>query len=297
MMVSNRSSVFGLLAWQWRNSLLFVATGALAQAIYLIPRWTHLSLPPTPIAVIGGAIGIFVSFRSNHGYARWWEGRQLWGRLINNARDLGSFAVATLPPSLAREVVHRQIAFAHALRCSLREQDPLRDADLVAFTSAAERAGLVGDRNPAFALLHAQRVAFTRAADEGGLSDLRLQTVDRILGNLHDVQGGCERIKKTPFPRGYGFIAERLILAFGCLLPFALVRDLGWFTIPMNLLVCSGFSLISEAGRVLEDPFTMFWNGLPLGAMSKTIEINLRQRLGDEDVPALPTPDANGILM
>ena len=111
MMVSNRSSVFGLLAWQWRNSLLFVATGALAQAIYLIPRWTHLSLPPTPIAVIGGAIGIFVSFRSNHGYARWWEGRQLWGRLINNARDLGSFAVATLPPALAREVVHRQIAF------------------------------------------------------------------------------------------------------------------------------------------------------------------------------------------
>jgi putative membrane protein len=69
MMVSNRSPVFGLLAWQWRNSLLFVATGALAQAIYLIPRWTHLSLPPTPIAVIGGAIGIFVSFRSNHGYA------------------------------------------------------------------------------------------------------------------------------------------------------------------------------------------------------------------------------------
>jgi putative membrane protein len=65
----------------------------------------------------------------------------------------------------------------------------------------------------------------------------------------------------------------------------------------MNLLVCSGFSLISEAGRVLEDPFTMFWNGLPLGAMSKTIEINLRQRLGDEDVPAQPTPDANGILM
>ena len=140
MMVSNRSSVFGLLAWQWRNSLLFVATGALAQAIYLIPRWTHLSLPPTPISVVGGAIGIFVSFRSNHGYARWWEGRQLWGRLINNARDLGSFAVATLPPSLAREVVHRQIAFAHALRCVLR------DAATGRLHGASETATTAGSR-------------------------------------------------------------------------------------------------------------------------------------------------------
>ena len=297
MMVGNRISLVGLLAWQWRNSLLFVATGALAQALHIGPRWTHLTLPSTPIAVVGGAIGIFVSFRTNHGYARWWEGRQLWGRLINNARDLGSLAVATLPPHLARSVVRRQIAFAHVLRCTLRDEDALLDADVVAFTDAAERASLATERNAPYALLHEQRVAITRASDDGALSDLRLQSFDRLLGNLHDVQGGCERIKKTPFPRGYSFIAERLILAFGCLLPFVMVRDLGWFTVPMNLLVCSSFSLISEAGRVLEDPFTVFWNALPLGAMSKTVEINLRQRLGESDVPPLPQADAKGILM
>ena len=167
----------------------------------------------------------------------------------------------------------------------------------MAFLDEPERAALTTERNVPFALLHAQRVALTNAADAGALSDLRLQSFDRVLGNLHDAQGGCERIKNTPFPRGYGFIAERLVLAFGCLLPFALVRDLGWLTVPMNLLVCSSFSLIGEAGRVLEDPFTMFWNGLPLSALSKTIEINLRQRLGEVDVPALPQPDERGILM
>lgn len=297
MMVSNRSTVFGLLSWQWRNSLLFLVTGALAQLLHVGLGWTYLVLPSTPIAVVGGAIGIFVSFRSNHGYARWWEGRQLWGRLINNARDLGSLAVATLAPDAARAVVRRQVAHAHVLRCALREQDPWADPDVAAFVDADERAALAGDRNPGFALLHAQRVAVTRLADAGALAELRLQSFDRLLGNLHEVQGGCERLKKTPFPRGYGFIADRLILAFGCLLPFALVRDLGWVTVPMNLLVCSSFSLIGEAGRVLEDPFTMFWNGLPLGAMSKTIEINLRQRLGEADVPPLPGPDARGILM
>ncbi len=297
MMVSNRSSVFRLLAWQWRNTLLFTFAGVLAHLLHVGPQWTHLVLPSAPVGVIGGAIGIFVSFRTNHGYARWWEGRQLWGRLINNARDLGSLAVASLPPEVARATVRRQIAFAHALRCVLRDADPLLDPEVIAFTDEAERTALRAERNVPFAMLHNLRAALIQVADDGALSDLRLQTFDRIVGNLHDVQGGCERLKKTPFPRGYSFIAERLILAFGCLLPFVLVRDLGWLTAPMNLLVCSGFSLISEAGRVLEDPFTMFWNGLPLSAMSKTVEINLRQRLGETDVPALPQPDAHGILM
>lgn len=297
MMVNNRGSLLGLLAWQWRYSLEFLAAGAIAPVLHCGFHFTHLALPPTPIAVVGGAIGIFTSFRTNHCYSRWWEGRQLWGRLINNSRDLASLAVAALPPDEARALVRRQIAFAHVLRCSLRDHDTFADPEVLASTSESERADLTRERNPAYALLHAQRVAVTRAADEGRLTELRLQAFDRILANLHDVQGGCERIKRTPFPKGYGFISERLILAFAFLLPFALVRDLGWISIPMNLLVCLSFALINEAGRVLEDPFTMFFNGLPLSAMCRTIEVNLRQRLGDTEVPPMLQPDERGILM
>jgi ion channel-forming bestrophin family protein len=70
-----------------------------------------------------------------------------------------------------------------------------------------------------------------------------------------------------------------------------------WFTIPISVLVCASFLLISEVGRVLEDPFTMFWPALPLSALATTIEINLREQLGETDLPALPRPDARGILM
>jgi putative membrane protein len=81
------------------------------------------------------------------------------------------------------------------------------------------------------------------------------------------------------------------------MLPFGLVESLDWVSVPMNLLVCGAFAMISEVGRVLEDPFTLFWNGLPLAALSKTIEVNLRQRVGEADVPAIPKPDARGVLM
>lgn len=73
--------------------------------------------------------------------------------------------------------------------------------------------------------------------------------------------------------------------------------DLHVFAIPISVLVCMAFTLINEAGRVLEDPFSMFWNGLPLFAMSRTIENDLRSRMGDRDLEPLPVPDAHGILM
>ena len=65
----------------------------------------------------------------------------------------------------------------------------------------------------------------------------------------------------------------------------------------MNLLVCIGFFLIAEAGRVLEDPFTMFFNGLPLSAISRMIDVNARQRIGETDLPPMITPGDNGVLM
>jgi putative membrane protein len=136
-----------------------------------------------------------------------------------------------------------------------------------------------------------------RLADRGVLDTFRLQSLDRSIATLLDVQGGCERIKRTPFPPGYGFLATRLIQLYSLLLPMALVDDLGWIAIPVTLAVCLGFTLISEVGRVLEDPFTMFWPALPLSALSTTIEINLRERLGETDVPPMPKPNDRGILM
>ncbi|CAN5120955.1 bestrophin family protein [soil metagenome] len=297
MMVTFKSSVFALLAWQWQRALLFFGAGALAEVLHGVFHWNRLVLPAMPLAVIGGAIGIFVSFRTNSCYARWWEGRQLWGRVVNASRQLASQVVASLPKEEATQVIRLQIAYVHVLRCSLRDQDPWADDRVLAWTDPADRAAWKGDRNLASTILHRQREILVSVANVGKLAELRLLAMDQSQAVLLDAQGGCERIKKTPFPRGYAYISDRLIIAFGVLLPFAMVKDLDWITLPINLLVCGAFALISEAGRVLEDPFTLFYNGLPLAALSTTIELNLRQRLGERDVPPLPVPNERGILM
>jgi putative membrane protein len=301
MMVSNRGSVLRLIAWQWRNVALFALASSVVAVVHFY-FWPGAKIPSLPLAVVGGALGIFVSFRTNSAYGRWWEGRQLWGRLVNVSRTLCSQALAYLPQegegrALAESIVRRHIAYVHALRAVLRAQDILADEDFTRVLSEGERGSLKKESNVNHPLCHRNVEDVAQALRRGFIDTNQLLAFDESLRIVMDVQGGCERIKKTPLPRGYAFIAERLIWAFSALFPLATVSELGWFVIPVSVLVCLAFALISEAGRVLEDPFTMFWNGLPLMALSRTIEVNLRQRLGDDDLPPIPVPDARGVLM
>lgn len=299
MFVNNRGSIINLLGWQWKNVALFLGAGLIAAVVHHYAAGFFPKLSAIPIGIMGGAIGIFVSFRTNSAYQRWWEGRGLWGRLINNSRHFATQALVYLDqrPEVARALVRRQIGYAHLLRCRLRDQDALADADVKEFLSAEELAALEGDSNQAYALVHIQMQTLFKLAREGVIDPEILRSFDETIRQFLDVQGGCERIKKTPFPRGYTFISERLIMALGLLLPWGLFPDMGFWAVPLSALVCLSFALIGEAGRVLEDPFTMFWPALPLSALAKTIEINLRQRLGETDLPPLPVANARGVLM
>ncbi|MEM9068004.1 MAG: bestrophin family ion channel [Myxococcota bacterium] len=302
MLVDNRGSVVRLLLWQWRNVLIFIISGTVVATMRIVLEWEWLQLPIVPMSIVGAALGIFVSFRTNSAYDRWWEGRKLWGRMINTSRHFAT-EVLTLIPSEGGEVsevqltlVMRHVAYVHALRVLLRLQDPNKDADLQRTLRDDEKAW-TAQSNLTHALLHEQQRTLAALADKGTIGEMRLHSMDLSIAKLLDIQGGCERIKKTPLPRGYGFIAERLILAFGILFPITLAHQLGWVVIPVNVLVCLSFALISEAGRVLEDPFNMFWNGLPLTQISRMIEVNVRERMGDTDLVPIPKPDENGILM
>jgi putative membrane protein len=300
--VDYRGSIFGILSWQWKSIAMFLVAAVIVVGADTSLNIEHLRLEAMPVGVVGGAIGIFVSFRTNSAYDRWWEGRKLWGRLINVSRHFTSQALGYIGTrgaegrELAEALVKRHIAYVHVLRCLLRGQDPLEDEHARAYLSEADRERLRGDSNMTHALLHWQLTDITAEADAGRLDERRLEVMDQSIRVLLDVQGGCERIKKTPMPRGYGYFAERLIWMFSILLPLALVGTHGWLTVPISVIVCFAFAIIGEVGRVLEDPFTMFWPALPLSALSKTIEINLRHRIGETDVPALPKP-IDGILM
>jgi putative membrane protein len=301
MMVTFEGSMRGLLQWQAANIRVYALGGVVAVAVYELVFWAtgySIAMPALPMSVVGAALGIFVSFRTNSAYDRWWEGRRLWGQLVNTSRHWASQVDGYVANEAdRRRLIGRQIAYVHALRCALRGQDPWTDAAMASWIDEDQRATLAGQANLGQALLHEHMRDLVSLSDAGALDERRLQSLDSSIRSFLDVQGGCERIQKTPLPRGYGFIAEQLITIYAFLFPLAFVADLHLLAVPVNVLVCTAFILITEAGRVLEDPFSMYFNGLPLTNLSSTIEVNLRNRLGERGLPSVAGPDARGILM
>ncbi len=300
MIVGGRGSVIGLIGWQWKKSIVFTLAATAVVAGHKLLGMTTMELPTLPMAVVGGALGIFVSFRTNSAYDRWWEGRKLWGRMINTSRHWASQVVAYVSDEAHRQrLVMRHVAYVHALRCLLRQQDPFADDEFLEALPDDDIEHLKTESNLTHTLLERQLTETTDLSAQEHFDEFRLSNLDLSLRHLLDIQGGCERIKKTPMPPGYGFIADRLVVAFSFLFPMSIVGDLHWYTIPINLLVCLSFALISEVGRVLEDPFTMFYNGLPLSAISRMIEVNVRQRIGvpRDELPPMRAATERGILM
>lgn len=301
MMVSAKGSTWNLIKWQRKYTQLFIVASAVIVGSYELlgrPHWYEL--PTLPLTVVGAALGIFVSFRTQAGYNRWWEGRKLWGQLVNVSRHFASQAKHYLSDypqgnTIARQLVLRHVIYVHTLRCSLRLHPLEHDEDLQRLLKLQPEK-LEGS-NPSHGLIDEQFRSLKSLHQQKAIDSMTLRSFDASLRVMLDVQGGCERIKKTPMPQGYGFMASRLIVYYSMLLPFALVKDLGWIAIPMNVLVCLSLALISEAGRVLEDPFNMFYNGLPLTQLSRMIETNLREQFGDQNLPPIPQPDTNGILL
>lgn len=298
MIVSTKASIFSLLRWQWKSTIIYFIFSIFACCLYFyLP--VKVVLPSFPLAVMGGALGIFVSFRTNSGYSRWWEARQLWGKLINSSRHFSLQINNYIKDNsdLKSEIIMRHILFVHIFRCVLREQDPYKDEDVLKYLSEKDKENLTGKNNINHHILNFQMKDIRYLCSKKDITELELQSIDTTISQILDVQGGCERIKKTPMPPIYGFLASRLIIIYSLILPFTLIDSIGWFSIPFNMIVCLSFTMINEVGRILENPFTMFFNGMPLMALSKTIEVNLLEIIGKNEVPKIPTPNDMGILM
>ncbi len=227
----------------------------------------------------GTAIALFLGFMVNASYARWWEARTLWGSIVNHSRNLGREAMTLLDPNvpdarpeIAGEIVRAQIAYVHALRASLREQSSPAEVEVYLDGEALRRVRSATSA-PTAALTHVGHL-LAEARRRGMIDDIARVQVESTLSVLTDAQGGLERIKKTPLPVQYR------------ILPFAVFKDLQWFTPIGSGLIGMMFLLAVQVGRDLADPFLDQVHDVPMTAICRSIEIDLLEMIGAE------TPEA-----
>ena len=245
-------------------------------------KWDHDSIPSTVHSLVGVALGLLLVFRTNTSYDRFWEGRKLWGSIVNESRNLARACTVFLKddPALARTCVRWTIAWAYAAKGSLRGKPSLGP---VARSLPPEevKAALAAGHVP----LHVSTkitALLAEARDRGMISDFVLMSIDANNQQLLDYLGGCERIKKTPLPFAYMVHIRRALVFYCFTLPFALVETYGWGAIVGTLLVAYIFFGIEEIGVEIENPFDGDDNDLPLSRICETIEHNLLEMIGDE---------------
>lgn len=280
--------------------------GVLGSSLYALEMAAGVSSIDVPFGVIGAlgsVLGIFLAFRNNSAYDRWWEARKLWGRVVNDSRNFVREALTLVrggddPAELAaiqRELALRHVAWVHALRFHLRKQPELL-VELEPLLPADEYATLATSNNVPNRIVTYQGKRIAELRDRGLISEFAHIQLDSTLNRLLDHQGGCERIKNTPVPRQYDVFPRKFTAFYVTLLPFGLTASLGWFTVPISVGVSYMFLMLEGSGRIIEDPFENRPMDTPLTALSTTIERNIREMIDDPHMPA-PTTASDYVLM
>ena len=289
------------------NVLFYALYGSAVCVLHLEFFFEELAFPFVGISVFGTAVAILLGFRNNSAFERYWEARTAWGDLTNASRNFASQVMTYIHPMKGAEVkeeqikkvheelIYRHLAYLNALRLQLREDESLDN--LSTLLSPIEWQQLAGHANKAVQLNHRQSQRLGELAKAEWIEPRAyVMGLMESIKAFYAAQGACERIKNTPLPRQYGFFTKTFVWIFLLLLPFSLVQHLGWETLPVYLALTTMFTVIERMGHRTEDPFDGKIEDVPLNAICRNIEIDLRQQLGEKSVP--PRIEAkDGVLM
>jgi len=255
--------------------------------------WDHkIQLTVVPFTLMGLPLAIFLGFRNNSAYDRYWEGRKLWGELVLRSRNFARQCLslidegdaAGLDAATVRErMIRRAIAYAHSLRHQLRKSDPA--LDVAPHLASAEWTALRGRVNLSQALMLEMGADLARCRRAGMLDSIRAASLDATVSAMVATAASCERIKNTPVPFSYTLLLHRTAYLYCYLLPFGLVDSIGYLTPLVVAIVAYTFYGLDALGDEIEEPFGLSPNDLPLDAICRTIEIELRDALGESQLP------------
>jgi ion channel-forming bestrophin family protein len=327
MHAGKQYSLKEFLIWTRRDIYKMIVIATVPTVLYQLFNWHWLAIPWVPIAMIGTAAAFIVGFKNTQTYNRLWEARQIYGAIVNASRSWGIMARDFVNnKDVQKQLIYRHIAWLTALRFQLRESRewetiekhynkeyrrffkiPERETSLAdeikPFLSTGELEYIMEKKNRATHIISLQSIQLKQLRQDNAVEALNYIEMENMLINLFDQQGKCERIKNFPYPRQFASINSFFIKLFILIVPFGLLNEfqkLGehyvWLNIPFSLIVCWVFNSMERVGEATENPFEGNANDVPITALSRTIEIDLREMLDEKDLPPALKP-INNILM
>ena len=319
-----------ILRFAWKNLIFFALYAAIVFYLYHIWGWTHIDIPFEPLSLIGIAVAFYIGFKNSQSYDRFWEARKIWGGIVNYSRTWGNNVLSFVEDDRNAQVtlIYRHIAWINALRIQLRQPNSFSIRENRAVERLFDKHGernpvcngmddllgpeeveaLENRKNVATQLIKKQGQHLKQLLAMGKITEFDKQVFHNNLEELYNLQGKCERIKNTPFPRQYAYFSTVFTWIFLLLLPFGLLNvfetqlqtlEVGhnwWYIVLMisfSILISWIFSTMEKVGSNSEDPFEGRINDVPMTALCRTIEIDLRDMLDEDNLPEKIKPQHN----
>ncbi len=253
---------------------------------------SHLEMGSGVYSLLGIALSIVLVFRTNTAYDRWWEGRKQWGALVNNCRNLALMLHAALPEN---DKESRKYFAKHITNFCICFKEHLRDGpeidELILMSPEEKETYRTKNHVPNYiSFLIYKRIE--QAYRNGDIKDMDFRNMQPAANSLLDILGACERIKNTPIPFSYSIYIKLFIIFYGLFLPLGLIESMGYWTIPMSMIVFFAFIGLELMAEEIEEPFGEDNNDLPTATIAHTIKNNVFEIL-EARYPVVETKQDN----
>ncbi|AUC14947.1 hypothetical protein BTO06_07270 [Tenacibaculum sp. SZ-18] len=270
---------FNLIKWDIVLVACFVSASYVLEQQYL-----KIELPLSFSGFLGTSITLLLSFKLSQSYDRWWEARKIWGAIVNDSR---SFVTQLLnytnqnAKATVTKMALRQIAWCYLFADNLREKDP--ENSIVKYVPEDEKDILRGHNHLPLSILNKHSNDLNNLHKNGNLNDFQQMQIDSTIVRLCESMGKAERIKKTIFPKTYRLTLRFFIFVFLFLLSLSFMNFKMWIGIPVLIVISIPFLLLEKIAKNVQDPFSNRPTDCPIGSISKTIELNIKELIENKE--------------
>lgn len=328
MLINKKITLQSIWLFGKKNILQTLVLSIIVVAIYRFLDFKIIAIPFLPVASIGTAVAFYVGFKNNQAYDRLWEARRLWGGITNTSRILtASFISLVEDKTKQKEFLNRHIAYINILRLQLRKTIPWAtnredyhkqyvsaSEEIKEFDTAIEALFTNIDKKEIFEkvkqkgnianyTLKVQFDVVTKLKRDKIIDDYEHSDLTKLLSELYNLQGGCERIKTTPLFRQYSLFSRIFVQLFIFLLPFGLLNEMNkfgnygvWLVIPFSVLISWVFMTMEQIGEASENPFDNGSTDIPISFICRNIEIDILEMLDETNLPPKIEP-FNDVLL
>jgi len=335
MHAGNEYSFKEFIFWTRRNIYKGIAIATIPVILYQIVGLKWLAIPWAVVALLGTATAFTVGFKNTQTYNRSWEARQIWGSILNASRMWAVMCRDFFNDTeTTKSLVYRHLAWLTALRYQMRETKPWEnggkkhneeykkfysipesetklEVELAKYLSVVELELILKAKSKTVQLLAMQSTTIKQLLDEGKIDNFKFLEFEKMVKELYEHQGKSERIKNFPYPRQFASSNTYFIRMFSIMLPFGMLKEfeklnesvngimkgnMVWFVIPFTMLISWFFTTLDQIGEGTENPFEGGANDVPISQMSRTMERDMREILGETELPETLQPKNNIIL-